>query len=172
MVEERSGIVSMFDKPMTLLGPQLKAGDPAPDFTLLDNSLSPVTRSQTAGSIRLVSIVPSLDTEVCDIQTRMFAKKVKEIGPDIVFYTVSMDLPFAQKRWMDENNIQDLITLSDFNDANFGMTYGLLLKEIRLLTRAVFVIDKDENLSYFEIVPELNHEPNYADALEVLRNLI
>ncbi|MBD3381590.1 MAG: thiol peroxidase [candidate division Zixibacteria bacterium] len=171
MADERSKVVTMFDKPMTLLGPGLTAGDKAPDYTLLDNSLRPVTLADSAGKIRLISVVPSLDTEVCDIQTKMFAREVKKTSEDILFYTVSMDLPFAQKRWVEENKISDTITLSDFNDANFGLNYGLLLKEIRLLTRAVLIIDSENNLPYFEIVPEIHHEPNYADSLEALRNL-
>jgi len=156
---------------MTLLGPELKKGDKAPDFVLLDNSLQPVKLDDSKGKIRLISVVPSLDTEVCALQTERFNKEAQKLSDDIVIYTVSMDLPFAQKRWTDDNDIEDVVTLSDFNNADFGMKYGMLLKELRLLTRGVIVVDKNDKVADLQIVPEITDEPDYVRALEALRDL-
>ncbi|NIP42614.1 MAG: thiol peroxidase [candidate division Zixibacteria bacterium] len=172
MAEERTGVVSILGKPMTLLGPELKEGDTAPDFQLLDNDLKSVRLSDSDGSIRLLSVVSSLDTEVCALQTERFNKEVKKISDEIKFFTISMDLPFAQKRWVDENELEDVITLSDFNDADFGLKYGLLLKEIRLLSRAVVIVDKNNKIVDFQIVPEVSDEPDYARSLEALRKIV
>ena len=171
MAEERTGIVSMGGKAVTLLGPELKEGDNAPDFHLLDINLKPVKLSDSNDRVRLISTVPSLDTEVCALQTERFDKEIKKVGKDIEFLTVSMDLPFAQKRWIEEWELEDIITLSDFNDANFGMNYGLLLKEIRLLARAALIVDKENKIADFQIVSELSDEPNYAHSLNILREL-
>lgn len=170
-MEERANVVKMMDKPMTLLGPQLKVGDPAPDFMLLDNGLKPISLSDSKGKIRLLSIVPSLDTEVCALQTERFNKEARKLGDDIVIYTISMDLPFAQKRWTTENEITGVTTLSDFNSADFGRKYGLLLKELRLLTRAVVIVDKDDKVVSIQIVPEITDEPDYGQVLEELDKL-
>ncbi len=171
MSEERTGIVSMGGKPMTLLGPGLKKGDTAPDFVVLDNGLKPVKLSDSNGKIRLLSAVPSLDTEVCALETETFNKEARKLGKDVVVYTISMDLPFAQKRWVDENEVNDVITLSDFNSADFGKNYGVLIKELRLLTRAVIVVDKDNKIADFQIVPEITNEPDYGRTLEVIKSL-
>lgn len=171
MSEERTGIVSMGGKPMTLMGPELKKGDVAPDFVVLDNGLKPVKLSDSNGKIRLLSAVPSLDTEVCALETETFNKEAQKLSKDVVVYTISMDLPFAQKRWVDENEVNDVITLSDFNSADFGKNYGVLIKEVRLLTRAVIVVDKDNKIADFQIVPEITNEPDYGRTLEVIRSL-
>ncbi|MBD3217968.1 MAG: thiol peroxidase [candidate division Zixibacteria bacterium] len=171
MAEERTGLVKMMGKPMTLMGSGLKEGDNAPDFHLLDINLKPVKLSDSNGRVRLISAVPSLDTEVCALQTERFDKEIKRVGKDIEFLTISMDLPFAQKRWIKEWELEDIITLSDFNDANFGTNYGLLLKEIRLLARAALIVDKDNKITDFQIVPEISDEPDYARSLEILREL-
>lgn len=171
MSEERTGIVTMGGRPMTLLGPELKKGDTAPEFLLLDNSLKQVKLSDSNGKIRLLSAVPSLDTEVCALETEIFNKEAQKLSKDVVVYTISMDLPFAQKRWVDENEIEDVITLSDFNNADFGKSYGVLLKELRLLTRAVIVIDKNDKIADFQIVPEISNEPDYGRTLEAISNI-
>jgi len=171
MSEERTGIVTMGGRPMTLLGPELKKGDTAPEFLVLDNSLNPVKLSDSRGKIRLLSAVPSLDTEVCALETEIFNKEAQKLSKDVVVYTISMDLPFAQKRWVDENEIEDVITLSDFNNADFGKNYGVLLKELRLLTRAVIVVDKNDKIADFQIVPEISNEPDYGRTLEAIRNI-
>jgi thiol peroxidase len=171
MSEERTGIVTMGGRPMTLLGPELKKGNTAPEFLVLDNSLKPVKLSDSNGKIRLLSAVPSLDTEVCALETEIFNKEAQKLSKDVVVYTISMDLPFAQKRWVDENEIEDVITLSDFNNADFGKSYGVLLKELRLLTRAVIVVDKNDKIADFQIVPEISNEPDYGRTLEAIRNI-
>jgi thiol peroxidase len=172
MAKERTGVVSILGKPMTLLGPELKEGDTAPDFQLLDNDLKSVRLSDSDGSIRLLSVVSSLDTEVCALQTERFNKEVKKTSDEVKFFTISMDLPFAQKRWVDENELEDVITLSDFNKADFGLKYGLLLKEIRLLSRAVVIVEKNNKIADFQIVPEVSDEPDYARSLEALRKIV
>jgi thiol peroxidase len=172
MADERKGIVTMGGRPMTLLGPELKVGDNAPDFQLLDIGLKTVRLFDSSGKTRLISVVPSLDTEVCALQTERFNKEVKRVSDDIEFITVSMDLPFAQKRWIEEWELEGIITLSDFNDANFGLNYGLLFKEIRLLTRSALIVDKDNKIADIQIVPEVSNEPDYARSLEVLRELV
>ena len=171
-MNERANIVKSSDKPMTLLGPELKPGDPAPDFTLLDNGLKPVNLADSRGKIRLFSVVPSLDTEVCALQTERFNKEAQKLGDDIVIYTISMDLPFAQKRWVTEHEVEQVTTLSDFNSANFGQKYGLLLKEIRLLTRSVVIVDKDDKIASIQIVPEISNEPDYGQVLDDLKKLV
>jgi thiol peroxidase len=171
MSEERTGVVTMGGRPMTLIGPELKKGDTAPDFLVLDNGLKPVKLSDSNGKIRLLSAVPSLDTEVCALETEIFNKEAQKLSKDVVVYTISMDLPFAQKRWVDENEIEDVITLSDFNNADFGKNYGVLLKELRLLTRAVIVVDKNDKIADFQIVPEISNEPDYGRTLEAIRNI-
>ena len=171
MAEEKQSIVTMMGKAMTLLGPDIKKGDDAPDFTLLDNSLAPVNLADSAGKIRLISVVPSLDTEVCALQTENFNKAAQNLSDDIVLYTVSMDLPFAQKRWVSDNKVTNITTLSDFNSADFGLKYGILLKELRLLTRAVVIVDKNDKIADFQIVPEITEEPDYAHTLDVIREL-
>jgi len=171
MAEEKQAIVTMMGKAMTLLGPDIKKGDDAPDFTLLDNSLAAVNLADSAGKIRLISVVPSLDTEVCALQTEYFNKAAQSISDDIVIYTISVDLPFAQKRWVTDNEITNVTTLSDFNTADFGLNYGLLLKELRLLTRAVVVVDKNDKIADFQIVAEITEEPDYARTLDVIKEL-
>ncbi len=171
MPEERTGKVTMKGNPMTLLGPELKKGDKAPDFVLLDNSLQPVKLEDSKGRIRLISVVPSLDTEVCALQTERFNKEAQKLSDDIAIYTVSMDLPFAQKRWVEDNDIRDVTTLSDFNNADFGLKYGMLLKELRLLTRGVLVVDKDDKIVDIQIVPEITDEPDYVQSLEAIKSI-
>lgn len=171
-MNERKGIITMKGGPLTLLGPDLKTSEKAPDCTLTANDLSPVKLSSYKGKVIILSCVPSLDTSVCDTQTRRFNEHASSLGDDIIILTVSMDLPFAQKRWCGAAGVEKVVTLSDFNTAEFGKAYGVLVKEVRLLARAVFVVDKDMVIRYRQIVPEITTEPDYEAALSAARKLI
>ena len=166
---ERKDVVKMKGQPLTLEGRELKVGDKAPDFTLLDNQFGPVKLSDSAGQVRFLSVVPSLDTSTCITQTKTFNERLAEIGDKVRMYTISADLPTAQGRFCGENGIDNMVTLSDHRDVAFGKDYGLLLKELRLLTRAVMVVDKNDKISYLQIVPEASEEPDYDDAIEALK---
>ncbi len=166
---ERKGIVTFKGGPVTLLGPEIKIGDTAPDFTVLDNTLKPVTLSQFRGRVVIISVVPSLDTPVCELQTRRFNQDAAGLNAQVL--TISMDLPFAQKRFCDSFKIENVLTLSDFRDREFGRSYGLVIKELGLLARAVFVIDRDGKVAYREIVKETGEQPDYDAAIEAARTL-
>jgi thioredoxin-dependent peroxiredoxin len=150
--------------PKTLVGPELKPGDKAPDFTALDNALKPVTLSDTGHKTRIFSVVPSLDTPVCDMQTKRFNEEAGKLQ-DVDIYTVSMDLPFAQKRFSNAFTLDNVKMLSDHKDASFGAAYGTLIKDMRILSRAIFVVGPDDKLKYVEYVPEVSQHPNYEAAL-------
>ena len=169
---ERNGLVTMGGKPVTLLGRELKVGDAAPDFTAVANDLSAVKLSQYRGKVVVISAVPSLDTPVCDVETRRFNTEASKLGPDVVILTVSMDLPFAQKRWCGAAGIDRVRTLSDHRDAAFATACGLLIKELRLLARAVLVVDKAGKVRYVELVEEVTQEPNYDAALAAAKKLV
>ncbi len=169
---ERKDVVTMKGQPLTLEGPELKVGDKAPDFTLLDSQLSPVKLSDSAGEVRFLSVVPSLDTPVCSTQTKTFNERLAAMGGKVKMYTISADLPFAQARFCGENGIDNMVTLSDHREVAFGKDYGLLLKEPRLLARAVMVLDKDNKISYMQLVPEVTAEPDYDAAIEALKKQI
>jgi thioredoxin-dependent peroxiredoxin len=169
-MNERKGIITMQGKPLTLLGPALKVGDKAPDFAVIAGDLSPVTLGHSKGKTRLISVVPSLDTPVCDAQTKRFDQEAEKFSSQVEVLTISMDLPFAQKRFCNVNSIKRK-TLSDFNTASFGENYGVLVKELRLLTRAIFVIGADDKIKYLEIVPEITNHPNYEKALAAVKSL-
>lgn len=154
--------------PVTLLGTEVKVGDKAPNFTVLANDLSPVTLESTKGSVRLVSVVPSIDTGVCDAQTRRFNEAASALG-NVKILTVSVDLPFAQKRWCGANGIENVQTLSDHRELSFGEAYGVAIKELRLLARAVFVIDSNDTVTYVEYVSEATNHPNYEAAIEAAK---
>ena len=157
--------------PVTLLGNEVKVGDKAPDFTVLANDLSPVSLKDSEGKIRLFSVVPSLDTGVCDAQTRRFNEAAAELGDNVVIYTVSMDLPFAQKRWCGAAGIDAVKTVSDHREGSFGQAYGVLIESLRLLTRSVFVVDAEGTVTYVEYVPEATDHPNYEAAIEAVKAL-
>jgi thiol peroxidase len=169
---ERPNAVKVGGNPVTLMGKELKVGDKAPDFTLLDNNMNPVKLSDSKGKPRLLSIVSSLDTGTCSIQTRTFNKELAELADKATAYTISADLPFAQGRFVKENDIDKVQFLSDYKTVEFGNDYGLLIKETRLLARAVIVVDKDDTITYMQVVPEVSSEPDYAPALEALRKTI
>ncbi len=150
--------------PMTLLGPELKAGDKAPNFSALDNGLKPVDLAATGNGVRIFSVVPSLDTPVCDMQTKRFNDESGKLG-DVTIYTVSMDLPFAQKRWCGAFGVDHVKMLSDHKDASFGAAFGTLIKELRILSRAIFVVDKNNVIRHAEYVKEVSEHPNYDAAV-------
>jgi thioredoxin-dependent peroxiredoxin len=164
-MQERSGIITFKGNPFTLLGPELKAGDKAPDFTVVDNGLQPVSLSTYAGKVKIISAVPSLDTPVCDTETRRFNQEAAGLPGDVVVLTVSLDLPFAQKRWCGAAGIDKVVTLSDYQSRSFADAYGVLIKELKLLTRAIFVVDASDVIRYIQIVPEVTSEPDYAAAI-------
>jgi len=168
---ERAGAVTFKGNPLTLIGNKLKVGDKVPDFALLANDLSPVTLASSAGKVCLISVVPSLDTPVCDVQTRKFNKSVSAFGEGVVCYTVSADLPFAQARWCGAAGIDLVQTLSDHRDMSFGDAYGTHIKELRLETRAVFIVDASGIVRYVQYVPEITQEPNYDAALAALKKV-
>jgi thiol peroxidase len=151
--------------PLTLLGEEIKVGDTAPNFTALDNELAPVGLSSFRGKVLIVCSVPSLDTPVCDKEARRFNEEAAGLGTDVAVLVVSMDLPFAQKRWREAKGVSAVQTLSDHRDASFGEAYGTLIKELRLLARAVFIIDKEGIVQHVELVKEIADEPNYETAL-------
>lgn len=166
---ERKGIITFKGSPLTLLGPELKVGDTAPDFTAVDASLKPVKLSDFKGQTIIISVVPSLDTPVCEIQTKKFNQEAASLSAKVL--TVSLDLPFAQKRFCDAFKIQNVTVLSDYKDHAFGNAYGLLIKELALLTRAVLVISNDR-IQYLEIVKEVTQEPNYKAALDSVKGTL
>jgi len=165
---ERKGIITFQGNPLTILGPALKAGDQAPDFTVLDNELKEVRLKDFTGKIKLVSVTPSLDTPVCDQQARRFNESAAELPENVVLLNISMDLPFAISRFCTTAGIDKVKTLSDHRDASFGMAYGVLIKELRLLSRAIFVIDQKNVIRYIEIVPEITNHPDYGKALNAV----
>jgi len=170
-MNETTRKVTMKGNPLTLTGNELKVGDTAPEFEALDNDLSPVKLSALKGKICVISAVPSLDTPVCDMQTRRFNTEAANLGTDITILTISMDLPFAQKRWCGAAGIDKVTTLSDHRGAEFGNAYGVLIKELRLLARAIFVVDQNGVVQYVQIVEEISEEPDYDAVLEAVRDL-
>ena len=170
-MSERAGIITMKGNPLTLTGNELKVGDPAPDFEVLDNDLGPVKLSSFRGGICVISSVPSLDTPVCDMETRRFNEEAGNLGTDIKILTISMDLPFAQKRWCGAAGVDKVITLSDHRDASFGNAYGVLIKELRLLARVVFVVDGEGVIRYIQVIKELTEEPDYDAVLDAVNAL-
>ena len=172
MTEERSGVITFKGNPMHVCGPELNVGDQAPDFQVVDNGLQPVTKETAAGKVRLITVVPSIDTPVCDTMSRRFNEEAAQLPEAVEIYTVSLDLPFAQARWCGAAGIERVKMLSDYQDRSFGLNYGVLIKELKLLARAVFVIDSSGKIAYQEIVKEVTDEPNYTAALDAVRKLV
>jgi len=170
-MKERTGLVTMRGNPVTLAGDEPKVGDTAPDFTVVANDLSPVKLSSFTGKVCIISVVPSLDTPVCDIQTRRFNEEAAALGPDVAILTISVDLPFAQKRWCGNFGIDKIKMLSDHRSGSFGEHYGTLIKDMRIESRAIFVLDKDDTIKYVEYVKEVADYPNYEAALAAARSL-
>lgn len=171
-MSERTGIITMHGNPLTLVGNEVNIGDMSPEATLLDNDLNPVTISSFRGKICVISAVLSLETSVCDIETRRFNQEAAELGEDVSILTISMDLPFAQKRWCGAAGVDRVITLSDHRDASFGNSYGILIKELRFLARTVFVLDREGVIRYIQAVKELSEEPDYGEVLEEIKKLV
>jgi thiol peroxidase len=166
---ERAKATTLMGNPMTLVGPELKPGDPAPDFVAVDGSLKPVKLTDTGTRTRIFSVVPSLDTPVCDAQTKRFNEEAAKLS-DVDIYTISMDLPFAQKRFCNSFSLDNVKMLSDHRDASFGEAYGTLIKELRILSRAIFVVSPDNQVKYVEYVPEVADFPNYDAALAAAKS--
>jgi thiol peroxidase len=162
---ERKGLVSFKGNPLTLDGNEVKVGEKAPAFTVLDKDLIPVSLSDFSGKVKIVSVTPSLDTPVCNLQATTFNQKARSLSPDMVILNISMDLPFAIARFCSAEGVDRLKTLSDHKDVSFGNSYGVLVKELRLLARSIFVIDRTDVIRYIEIVREMTHEPDYERAL-------
>lgn len=160
--------VTFKGNPITLLGSEVKVGDQAPDFKVLANDLSEVTLADTKGKVRIFSVVPSLDTGVCDAQTRRFNEEAAKLD-NVEVLTFSVDLPFAQKRWCGANGIENVQTLSDHRELSFGKAYGTAIEELRLLTRAVFVVDSNDKVTYVEYVKEATDHPDYESAIEAAK---
>lgn len=170
-MSERTGTITFEGNPLTLIGPEIKVGDTAPDFTVTANDLSPVSLADFSGKVLVIAAVPSLDTPVCDMETRRFNTEAASLGDDVKILTVSMDLPFAQARWCGAGGIEAVQTLSDHKEASFGQNWGTLIKELRLLTRAVFVVGKDGKIEYVEYLKEITEEPDYEGALAAVRKI-
>ena len=169
---ERTGLVTFGGNPVTLVGPELKVGDDAPDVEVVDNDLQPVRLSAYKGKVAIVAAVASLDTGTCDVETRRFNQEVGKLGDDVVVLTISMDLPFAQKRWCGAAGVETVKTFSDHRSAAFGEAWGVLMKELRLLARAVFVVDREGDITYVELLGEVGDEPDYDAALKAAKELL
>jgi len=169
MAEERKGAVTMRGNPMTLLGPEIKAGQKAPAFTAVGKGLAPASLDQFKGKVKIISAIPSVDTPVCDAETRRFNEEASKLPGDVQILTVSMDLPFAQARWCGAAGVDKITMLSDHRGAEFGEKYGVLMQGLRLLARAVFVVDKNDVVKHVEYVKEVANQPNYEAVIEAAR---
>ncbi|MBI2832630.1 MAG: thiol peroxidase [Chloroflexi bacterium] len=163
--------VTLKGKPVILEGPEVRVGQKAPPFTLIATDMTEVRLTDSKGKVRLLSVLHSLDTGICDLQTRRFEEEAGKFR-DVVIYTISMDLPFAQARYCGAHGIKNLKTLSDYRDASFGRAYGVLIKDLRLHSRAIFIIDTDDTVRYVEYVKEVAQHPDYDKALEALRKVV
>lgn len=169
---ERKGMITFLGNPLTLTGSEVKAGDRAPDFKAVDKDMSGVGLSDFAGKVKIISVTPSLDTPVCDLQARKFEDEAGALGDEVAVVNISMDLPFAIARFCAGAGIKNIRTVSDHRDASFGNAYGVLIKELRLLSRAIFVIDRSDIIRYVEIVPEITNEPDYDRGIAETKKLI
>jgi len=167
-MQERKGVITFLGNGLTLLGPEIKVGDKAPDFKVLTNDLKEVTLADFKGKTLLLSVAPSLDTGVCATQTRKFNQEASKLPASVEILTITADLPFAQGRFCGAENIK-IKTLSDHRDMSFGDAYGTRVKELRLEARSLFVVGKDGKIKHAQIVPEMTHEPNYEPALSAAK---
>ena len=167
--QERKGVITFKGNPLTLIGSEVKVGDTAPDFKLLAKDLSEVTLASSKGKTRFISVVPSLDTPVCELQTKRFNEEASKLPANVVVLTVSMDLPFAQTRFCGAQHADKITCLSDHREASFGKAYGVLIKELHLLTRSIFIIGADDKVQYVEYVKEVTQHPDYDKALNSLK---
>lgn len=171
-MQERTGIVTFKGKPITLLGPEIRVGDKAPDFRVVDGGLAPVSLSDFRGKFKIINSVPSLDTPVCDMETRRFNEEAAKLPEKAVVITISLDLPFAQKRWCAAAGVDRVKVLSDYQDRSFAQAYGVLIKELKLLSRSIFIVDADDVVRYVQHVREIGTEPDYADVLGAAKRLL
>jgi thioredoxin-dependent peroxiredoxin len=169
---ERKGAVTLKSKPVTLIGQVLEKGNKVPDFVVLDKDLKEVSLRDFAGKAKLISVAVSLDTPVCDTQARKFNEEAAQLPAEVAIMNITMDLPFAIGRFCSAAGIDRIKTLSDYRDASFGMAFGVLIKELRLLARAIFLVDRDNILRYSEIVPEVTGQVNFEKALAETRSLL
>ncbi|MCQ4087020.1 thiol peroxidase [Saccharibacillus sp. JS10] len=172
MANQRTGVATFKGNPITLIGPELQVGDTAPDFKLNRNLVEEASLSDFSGKIKLISVVPSLDTGTCDAQTRRFNTEAADLGEDVVIITVSVDLPFAQARWCGAAGVDQVVTLSDYKARSFGEAYGVLIEELQLDMRAIFVLDADNRITYIEYLKEMSEHPNYEQAIAAVKALL
>jgi thiol peroxidase len=172
MAQERTGVATLKGNPITLVGPEVKVGDKAPDFKVNKNLMETASLADYSGKVKLISVVPSLDTGVCDAQTRRFNEEAAKLGDNVVVLTISVDLPFAQSRWCGAAGIDKVITLSDYKDHSFGQAYGVLIKELKLDMRSIFVIDANNTVQYVEYLGEMTEHPNYENAIAAVKKLV
>lgn len=169
-MSERNDVIKMKGNPLTLVGNEVKVGDSSPDFEALNENLEPVKLSSFSGKKVVIVSVPSIDTPVCDTETRRFNQEAAALGDDVVILTVSMDLPFAQQRWCGAAGVDKVKMLSDHRDASFGNNFGVLIKELRLLARTIFIVDSSGKIAYVQYVEETTAEPNYEEVLGAIKN--
>jgi len=169
-MQERKDLVTMKGNPVTLVGNEVQVGQAAPDFTAVANDLSPVNLNSFKGKKLIISAVPSLDTGICDIETKRFNQEAAKL-PDVQIITISMDLPFAQKRWCAGANVNNVKTISDYRERAFGGAYGVLIKELGLLARAIFVVDSSGKIQNIQLVKEITTEPDYNSVLEAVKKI-
>jgi thiol peroxidase len=172
MAQERANAATFKGNPITLVGPELKVGDQAPDFKLSKSLLETATLQDFAGKIKLISVVPSIDTGVCDAQTRRFNEEASKLGDRVVVLTVSVDTPFAQARWCGAAGVDRVVMLSDYKDHSFGQAYGVLIKEFALDMRSIFVLDASDKITYIEVLKEMTEHPNYDAAVAAVKALL
>lgn len=172
MSAERTGVATLKGNPITLIGPELKVGDKAPEFQLNKSLVDVVGLEQFAGKVKLISVIPSIDTGVCDAQTRRFNEEASKFGEQAAMITVIVDLPMAQARWCGAAGVDNVVMLSDYKDNNFGKSYGVLIKELHLDMRSIFVVDADNTIRYVEYVSEMTEHPNYEQALAAVKALL
>ncbi|MFD2671131.1 thiol peroxidase [Marinicrinis sediminis] len=172
MAQERTGVATLKGNPITLVGPELKVGDQAPDFQLNKDLMTQVSLKDYEGKVKLISVVPSLDTGVCDQQTRRFNEEAANLGDNVAILTVSADLPFAQARWCGAAGVDKVVTLSDYKTNDFGKAYGVLIKELALDMRSIFVVDQNNVVQYVEYLSEMTEHPNYEAAIDATKKLV
>ncbi|WNR44887.1 thiol peroxidase [Paenibacillus roseipurpureus] len=171
-LQERTGIATLGGNPITLLGPEIKVGDHAPDFKVNKDLVTEVSLADYAGKVKLISVVPSVDTGTCDAQTRRFNVEADKLGDNVVILTISVDLPFAQSRFCGAAGIDKVVTLSDYKYRSFGQAYGVLIKEIQLDQRAIFIVDANDTVRYVEYLTEMKDHPDYDAALLALKEIV
>lgn len=171
MVQKRKDLVTMGGNPLTLVGDEVKVGDSGKDFTVIKNDLSEYSLNDVGDKVKIISVVPSLDTKVCQLQTNRFNEEASKLK-DVEILTISVDLPFAQERFSQSNDIDKLMLLSDHRDLDFGMKYGFVLEEVRLLSRGIIILDKDNTVKHVEYVKEVTNHPDYDRALEEVKKLV